>query len=85
MYDAVIAEIDDIRTRLGEIAEEREHLPDDSDSHGKELLEEEHRLEARLTELEDQVADSEKGGAEEEAATHTDLTRSPKLPENPEE
>ena len=85
MYDAVIAEIDDIRTRLGEIAEEREHLSDDSDSHGKELLEQEHRLEARLTELEDQVADSEKGGAEEEAATHTDLTRSPKLPENPEE
>lgn len=85
MDDAVIAEIVDIRTRLGEIAEEREHLAGDSDSRSKELLEEEHRLEARLTELEDEVADSETGVAEEKAATHTDLTRSPKLPENPEE
>jgi len=85
MDDAVIAEIDDIRTRLGEIAEEREHPSDDSDSQRKELLEEEHRLEARLTELEDEVADSETGVAEEEAAAHTDLTRSPKLPETPEE
>jgi len=85
MDEAVITEIDDIRTRLGEIAEEREHPSDDSDSQRSELLEEEHRLEARLTELEDEVADSDTGVAEEEAATHTDLTRSPKLPENPEE
>lgn len=85
MDDAFIAEIAGIRMRLGEIANERDHLPDDAERRRRELLDEEDGLEARLIELEDEVAESDRGTAEEEAAVQTDLTRSPKLPNHAED
>lgn len=85
MDDAVAAQIEEIRTRLSEIAHERQHLDEHADSRRRDLLEEEHRLEAHLTQLEDEVVESESEVAEEKAATQTDLTRSPKLPEDPDE
>lgn len=85
MGENVAAEIEKIRARLEEITDEREHRAEDSYSRHEELLEEEHRLEARLTSLEDTVAGKTSGEAEEEAARQTDLTRPPKLPEDPED
>lgn len=85
MNETLIKEIEDIQTRLDEIADEREDLPEDADSRREELLDEEHRLEARLTDLEDEVVESDTGVAEEKVAAQTDITRSPKLPENPDE
>lgn len=85
MEEELISDIEEIRARLDEITEEREHLPDDAVSRRDELQEEEHRLEARLTELEDTVSQETSGMAEEEAAGQTDLTRSPKLPDDREE
>jgi hypothetical protein len=83
--DGALKEIEGIQMRLGEIANERDRLPDDADRRRQELLDEEHRLEARLIELEDEVATSDRGAAEEEAAAQTDLTRSPKLPTDAED
>jgi predicted nucleic acid-binding Zn-ribbon protein len=84
MDETLIAEIENIRTRLSEITDEREHLPDTADSRREELLEEEHRLESRLTTLEDEAAEEESGVAEEKASRQTDLTHAPKLPQDPE-
>lgn len=56
MGENVAAEIEKIRARLEEITDEREHRAEDSYSRHEELLAEEHRLEARLTSLEDTVA-----------------------------
>ena len=84
MSETVISEIEDIKVRLGEIADEREHLPEESEDRREELLAEEHRLESRLTVLEDEVVEEDSGGAQEEASKQADLTRSPQLPEDPE-
>lgn len=85
MEESLTSEIKEIRARLNDIADEREHLAGDADSRREELLEEEHRLETRLTNLEDTMAGETIGVAEEKAARQTDLTRSPKLPEDLEE
>lgn len=85
MDETLIEEIEDIRTRLSEITHERGHLPDAADARRQGLLEEEHRLEARLTTLEDEAAEEESGVAEEKASNQTDLTHAPKLPEDPED
>lgn len=84
MNETLISEIEEIKARLGEIADEREHLPGESEERREELLAEEHRLENRLTVLEDEVVEKDSGEAEEEASKQTDLTRSPQLPEDSE-
>lgn len=85
MRETLIKEIDDIKKRLAEIADEREDLPTESETRSEQLLAEEHRLENRLTELEDQIVEEEKGVAAEEVSKQTDITKPPKLPEDPEE
>lgn len=85
MDEKATEEIEEIRARLSEITDEREHLPDDADARREELLEEEHRLEARLTSLEDELAKETSGEAEEKAAKQTNLTEPPQLPEDPED
>lgn len=84
MNETLTSEIEEIRARLGAIADEREHLPDASGDRREELLAEEHKLETRLTVLEDEVVGKDSGEAQEEASRQTDLTRSPQLPEDPE-
>ena len=84
MNETLISEIEEIKARLGEIADEREHLPEESEERSEELLAEEHRLENRLTALEDEVVEKDSGEAQEEASKQTDLTRSPQLPEDSE-
>jgi len=83
MHEDLVGEIEDLRTRISEIEEERADNPED-DPRRKELLLEERRLEVRLGELEEQIA-TERGEAEEKAASQTDLTTPPKLPEDDDE
>lgn len=82
MDEVVASEIEDIRTRLVEINDEREHIPENETGRRDELLDEEHKLEIRLTELEDHLAEEDAGAAEKRAAAQTDLTRTPKLPDS---
>lgn len=84
MDETVASQIEEIRRRLAEIDDEREHLAAEETERRDELLDEEHKLETRLAELEDQAVDDEAGEAEKGAAAQTDLTRTPKLPENDE-
>lgn len=81
MDEHAASEIVEIRRRLTEIDDEREHIPAGDTKRSEELLDEEHRLETRLAELEDHAVEGEAGEAEEEAAAQTDLTRTPKLPD----
>lgn len=81
MDEQAASEIREIRRRLTEIDDERGHIPAGDTKRSEELLDEEHRLETRLAELEDQAVEGEAGEAEEEAAAQTDLTRTPKLPD----
>jgi predicted nuclease with TOPRIM domain len=82
MDEELASEIEDICTRLVEIQEEREHLPENEAGRREELLDEEHKLENRLAELEDRLAEEDAGVAEKRAADQTDLTRTPKLPDS---
>lgn len=82
MDEAVASEIEDIRKRLIEIHDERSHLPEAETRRKELLLEEEHKLENRLVELEDRLADEDAGVAETQAAAQTDLTRTPDLPDS---
>jgi predicted nuclease with TOPRIM domain len=84
MDEAVASEIEEIRTRLGEISDERKQLSAE-DARREELVDEEHKLQNRLSELEDRVADEDAGEAEKEAAAQTDLTRTPELPDSEDE
>lgn len=84
MNETLISEIEEIQARLGEIADDREHLPEGSEERREDLLAEEHRLETRLALLEDEVVEKDSGEAQEEASKQTDLTRSPQLPEGSE-
>lgn len=83
MNETLVSEIEEIKARLSEIADERKHLPEKSEDRREELLAEEHKLETRLTALEDEVVEQDSGEAQEEASKQTDLTRSPQLPEDP--
>lgn len=85
MGESLNSEIEQIRARLDEIVVERDRFDNDADPRHGRLLEEEHRLEARLTRLEDEVSQTTSGEAEEKAARQTDLTRAPKLPEDTED
>lgn len=80
MHEDIAEEIEDLRTRISDIEEERAGRPED-DPGREELLQEERRLEVRLAELEEQIA-TKRGEAEEKAASQTDLTTTPKLPED---
>jgi len=82
MNEALASEIEDIRTRLVEIHQEREHLPENEAGRREELLNEEHELENRLAELEDRLAQEDAGVAEKRVSDQTDLTRTPKLPDS---
>lgn len=80
MQEDIAQEIERLRIRLAEIEEERaDTSEDDPDREG--LLREERPLEVRLGELEEQVA-KDRGEAEEKVASQTDLTKTPKLPED---
>lgn len=83
MHEDIATEIEALRARISEIDEERADRRED-DPGREELLREESRLEVRLGELEEQIA-TEPGEAEEKAASQTDLTTTPKLPEDDEE
>jgi predicted nuclease with TOPRIM domain len=84
MDEVVASEIEEIRTRLGEIHDERKQLAAE-DARRDELVDEEHKLQNRLSELKDRVAQEEAGEAEKEAAEQTDLTRTPELPDSKDE
>lgn len=81
MQDTIAREIEQLRDRLAEIEDERSHLDDADQARREELLAEESRLEVRLAEIEERLSD-ERGVAEEEVSHHTDLTRTPRLPES---
>lgn len=81
MQETTAREIEQIRDRLAAIEAERSQLDDGDKTRREELLGEERRLELRLGEIEERVAD-DRGVAEEEAANQTDLTRAPKLPDS---
>jgi predicted nuclease with TOPRIM domain len=85
MDETAASEIEKIRIRLGEIQSERQQLAESDDERRKELLDEEHKLQNRLTGLEDRLAEEDTGEAEEEAARQTDLTQTPNLPDSNDE
>lgn len=79
--NAISEEITTTRERLAEIDEERGRLPKDAFDERATLMDEEHRLEARLGELRAMAAEAGAGIAERNAADQTDLTHTPSLPE----
>ncbi|MGH3650484.1 MAG: hypothetical protein ACRDU9_07205 [Acidimicrobiia bacterium] len=81
--ETIATEIEDIRKRLGEIQDERTAIPEDAFEARSALLDEEHELAARLAELRDLAAEKGAGFAEKKAASQTDLTHSPNLPDGP--
>lgn len=76
---SVIDEIVRVRSRLEEIEEERMKL-EPTDFAKADLLDEEHELQAQLSELTERAADADKALAAGEASAGTDLTRTPPLP-----
>lgn len=83
MEQSISSEIGQIRARLTEIRHERESLATGADGDEAQLLEEEHGLERRLTELTDNASSERAGEAERIAAEQTDVTRAPELPDDP--
>lgn len=81
MDTRVVAEIEAIREELSEIDQRRRGLPE-GERAPDDLLEREHELESRLVELEDRGSEAVTGEAEKTAADQTDLTRSPRLPDD---
>lgn len=83
MVTETLAEkIQRIRNRLAEIARERQDTPADDFACRSELLDEEHTLEARLSELQDEATDLGVGIAQREAGKATDYERVPDVPED---
>jgi hypothetical protein len=78
---AVSEEIKEIRARLAEINEARTRLPEDSFTIRVDLVDEEHRLQARLGELRDLAARAGAGFSRQKAPAQTDLTHAPTLPQ----
>jgi phage shock protein A len=81
MDESVAAELERIKTRLVTITDEREHVPAEESDSLEALSDEEHRLETRLAELKDQLVEEDAGDAEQQAASQTDITRTPRLPD----
>jgi hypothetical protein len=82
--ETIATQIEDIRNRLAEIQDERTAIPEDAFAARSALLDEEHELAARLAKLRDLAAEQGAGFAEKKAASQTDLTNSPDLPDGPE-
>jgi hypothetical protein len=74
-------EIKAVRDRITEIERERLTLAEADSERRAELHDEEHDLEARLADLVETATGDGEGEAEKKAAEHTDLTRSPRLPD----
>ena len=74
-------EIKAVRERMAAIEEERVALGDADFERRAELRDEEHDLEAQLAHLIETASGNSEGEAEKKAAEHTDLTRSPRLPD----
>lgn len=82
MDESVAAEIERIKTRLAAINDERELLSVQESRRREALIDEEHTLEARLADLKDRLAEEDAGDAEQQAAAQTDITRTPRLPDD---
>lgn len=76
--ETLSAKIERIRKRLAGIESERAELPEDDFAKRSELLDEEHTLQARLAELQDEAAEA--GIAQREAGKASDYERVPKIP-----
>jgi hypothetical protein len=74
-------EIKAVRDRIAEIERERLALAQTDFERRAELRDEEHDLEAQLARLVETATSDGEGEAEKKAAEHTDLTRSPRLPD----
>jgi hypothetical protein len=77
---AISEEITTTRKQLANIDERRNELPDDAFEERAELMDEEHRLEARLGELRALADEAGAGLAQRKASDQTDLTHTPSLP-----
>lgn len=73
-------EIQRLRGRLDKMDELRGSLAEDAFAERAELLDEEHRIQARLGELRELASKAGAGMAERKAAAQTDLTRTPGMP-----
>lgn len=83
MVTETLAEkIQRIRGRLAEIAREREVAAPEDFARKLELLDEEHSLQARLGELQDEAADLGVGIAQREAGAASDYERVPDIPQD---
>ncbi len=71
-----------IRSRLVEIARERQGTQSDDFVRRSELLDEEHTLQARLSELQDEAVNLGVGIAEREAGKASEYERISDLPED---
>jgi hypothetical protein len=71
-----------IRGRLAEIAAEREATEAEDFARKTELLDEEHTLQARLSELQDDDADLGVGIAQKEAGAASNYERVPPIPDD---
>lgn len=78
--NAISEEIKRTRKLLADIAESRDQLRDDAFNEGAELMNEEHRLQARLGELRELASEAGAGMTERGASAQTDLTHTPSLP-----
>jgi hypothetical protein len=83
--ETLVEKIKRIRRRLDEIEQERASLPADSLSRRSDLLDEEHTLQARLAELQDEAADEDSHLAQKEAGEASDYERMPEIPEKGED
>jgi hypothetical protein len=71
-----------IRGRLAEIADERAATEAEDFTRKSELLDEEHTLQARLSELQDEAADLGVGIAQKEAGAASNYERIPPIPDD---
>lgn len=78
--ETLSTKIERIRKRLADIESERADLPDDDFAKRSELLDEEHTLQARLAELQDEAAEAGAGMAREQAGEASDYERVPDIP-----
>lgn len=74
--------IERIRRRLEDIEHERAELPPGNFARRSELLDEEHTLQARLGELQDEAAEAGVGLAEKKAGVASNYERVPEIPSN---
>lgn len=78
--ETLSAKIERIRKRISGIESERAEVPEDDFAKRSELLDEEHTLQARLAELQDEAAGAGAGIAQREASRASDYERVPNIP-----